>query len=203
MSPMKTLVAIAVCVWAQSVEAQPDLWEHARRQLSASGRPRIGEQVYPATLMQRQRESVIRLLKTRLDVQDCLPSDPTFFEKLQYSSVPLAAGAKVVLVEAGTGCFRGGQGSNGSMWLVRFDGLQTTLLVTPQEAFVGYVYSIEPTTSKGYRDIILGWHMSAFEAGLGYFRFDDRSYRRIGTASLRKDENGTSTLIPESVATHP
>lgn len=198
---MKALIAIAVCACVECCAAQPDLWQHTRRQLAAGeGRP---ARVQRVSLPQPQQEAIIGLLKARNDCEACLPGDPTLVDNLSYGTVALSPGANVVLVEAGPGCARGGQGSNGAMWLVRFDASKTTLLATPREDFNGYVYSIEPTASKGYRDIILGWHMSAFEASLSYFRFDGKSYRRIGAATLRFDENGTSTLIPQYGSNHP
>jgi hypothetical protein len=102
----------------------------------------------------------------------------------------------VLLIEAGRGCARGGQGSNGAMWLIRFDGLKPTLLASPQEGFNGWLYSVEPKASNGYRDVVLGWHMSAFEADLSYFRFDGKSYRRISSATFRADDDGTQKIIP-------
>ena len=82
------------------------------------------------------------------------------------------------------------------MWLIRFDGTHPTLLASPQQRFNGWLYSVEPTTGNGYRDIVLGWHMSAFEADLSYFRFDGKSYRNISSATFRDDEDGTERIIP-------
>jgi len=57
---------------------------------------------------------------------------------------------------------------------------------------------VEPTVSSGYRDIILGWHMSAFEQILTYCRFNGRLYAAIGSATLRFDrETGKPTLVPK------
>ncbi len=109
----------------------------------------------------------------------------------------VAARREVLLVEAGEGCARGGQGSNGAMWLIRFDGGKPTLLASPEDDFGGWLYSVQPTQSHGYRDVVLGWHMSAREAPLCYFRYDGKSYHLIGTAILRGDENGNETIVPD------
>ena len=102
-----------------------------------------------------------------------------------------------MLVEAGMGCARGGQGSNGAMWVVRFKTKKPVLLATPQKDFNGWLYSIQPSTSHGLRDLVLGWHMSAMETGLSYFRFDGRSYRLIGGALLTADADGNAKIIPD------
>jgi hypothetical protein len=81
------------------------------------------------------------------------------------------------------------------MWLVRFDGLKPTLIASPQQGFEGWVYSIEPSSLNGYRDIILGWHMSAGEAALSYFRFDGKSYHSVSSATLRTDGD-TRRIVP-------
>jgi hypothetical protein len=196
---MKVLLAIAVGICAESAAAQSDLWHHASRCLTASSHYYVEKKIRRVTLPRPQQESVLRFLKARKDVAGCLHEDPTFFEKLSYGIVPLSPVASVVLVEAGPGCARGGQGANGSMWLVRFDGSTPKLIASPQEGFAGYVYSIEPTTSQGYRDIILGWHMSAFEAALSYFRFDGRSYHSISDATLVSNGGGSSRIVLEAL----
>jgi hypothetical protein len=38
--------------------------------------------------------------------------------------------------------------------------------------------------------------MSAFEAGLSYFRFNGRSYKAIASATLKIDDDGKGTIIP-------
>lgn len=111
--------------------------------------------------------------------QDCAP------EKLTYSQLNLGR-PRVFLVEAGVGCGRGGQGSNGEMWLVDLGGSRNnkvTVLTGPKEGFQGWLRSVEPTTSHGLRDVTVGWHMSAFEAPVSYFRFNGAAYERIATAT--------------------
>ncbi|HME06910.1 MAG TPA: hypothetical protein VKG25_07665 [Bryobacteraceae bacterium] len=124
------------------------------------------------------------------------PSDE-WLTNLSYSIVPVTSGREVWLVEAGEGCARGGQGSNGAMWLIRFDGGKPVLLASPEEDFGGYLYSIQDTRSHGYKDLVLGWHMSANEADLTYFRFDGRTYHLIATATCEFDESGVARITPD------
>jgi hypothetical protein len=119
-------------------------------------------------------------------------------EGLRFETSPLSDKQDLVLVEAGSGCARGGQGANGAMWLIRFDGpdgATPTILATPKE-FSGWLFSVQPTLSHGYPDIVLGWHMSGAEASLSYFRFDGKSYRRISTASLLSDDDENEKIVP-------
>lgn len=81
------------------------------------------------------------------------------------------------------------------MWLIRFEGREPKLLAGPQQGFEGFIYSVEPTTVKEYRDVITGWHMSGSETGLGYFRFDGTAYHRIGVATLQYDERGVPKVV--------
>lgn len=81
------------------------------------------------------------------------------------------------------------------MWVIRLDGAAPALLATPDE-FSGWLFSVLPTLSHGYPDIALGWHMSASEAPLSYFRFDGTKYHRISSATLRSDGEGNSKIEP-------
>jgi hypothetical protein len=103
-----------------------------------------------------------------------------------------------LLAEAAGGCARAGQGSNGAMWLIRFDGETPVLIATPKGGFNGWIYSIEPTTTKGYHDIILGWHMSVDQGGLNYFRYDGQSYRAVGSATYTIDDNDKWHIVPNA-----
>jgi hypothetical protein len=81
------------------------------------------------------------------------------------------------------------------MWVIRFDGNTPALLATPKE-FSGWLFSVGPSSSHGYPDIVLGWHMSAAEANLSYFRFDGKSYHSIGTATLQTDDQENQKIVP-------
>jgi hypothetical protein len=194
--PVRLLVVLATALCARStITAQSDLWHHTSLVL-LTGKPNIERQIQSVTLPQSQQQSIVRLLKASVDTWTCGTDDPTgeWLNDLHYGTIPISPTVNVFLVEAGPGCARGGQGSNGAMWLVRFDGLRSTVLASPQQDFSGWIYSVEPTTFNGYRDIIVGWHMGAFETQLGYFRFDGKAYRRISSATLNTDDAGKSKI---------
>ena len=83
------------------------------------------------------------------------------------------------------------------MWLVEFERGAPVILAGPSQAFEGFLFSIEPATSKGYRDVVAGWHISAWVTGLSYFRFDGTSYRLISRARVISDERGNHKVVPE------
>jgi hypothetical protein len=117
-------------------------------------------------------------------------------KELSFETIPLSPAHEVLLVQAGAGCARGGQGSNGAMWLVRFDGDTPLLMATPKDGFNGWLFSIQPSTSHGLRDIILGWHMGATEGNLNYLRFNGKSYQGIGSAAYTVDDDDRLKIVP-------
>ncbi|HEX8816797.1 MAG TPA: hypothetical protein VF753_14965 [Terriglobales bacterium] len=163
-----------------------------------------GVEVHPGAELER-----ISVTKTQFDAikraisadgtgsWPCDPSGEDWTHALIFEDLPVSSSQKALLVQTGPGCARGGQGANGAMWVIRFDGDKPMLLATPKREFNGWVYSIQPSVSHGLRDLVLGWHMSAMETGLSYFQFDGTLYRRTGTATLSANANGNATIIPE------
>ena len=146
-----------------------------------------------------QQLGIIRkALKAReeVDVEGCGDKEPNWVKKVFYKELPISATEKALLVEAGEGCARGGQGSNGAMWVLRLEGDKVSFLATPEQKFEGWLYSIQFTFSHGHWDLVVGWHMSAEETGLSYFRFDGASYHLVGTAVLTYGEGSSPKIVP-------
>jgi hypothetical protein len=113
--------------------------------------------------------------------------DTSWLNELHFSWLPLGP-APVTLVEAGQGCgLRGGQGANGDMWLIAWDGSHPRLIASPTTDFEGFLDAIKVSSSHGFHDVTLGWHRGGGETGMIYFRFDGRSYRPVSTATLIDD----------------
>jgi hypothetical protein len=158
-------------------------------------------------LTENELAAIRNLLRSskQKDIWGCDEEENTdLINNIQFSGIVLAPGHKTFLVEAGSGCARGGQGANGAMWIVEFHGSKATLLATPDNDFNGWLYSVQPNPHSVYSDIVLGWHMGAGETGLTYFRFDGHFYQSIATASLFNDL-GTSKgrIVPTSYAGKP
>ena len=167
--------------------AQANLWRHVS--------PDAGPQnLQTATLTSAQLKSVDYLLRHQKSNWDCEgPELKEMIEGLRFETIPVPGRQAVILAEAPAGCARGGQGSNGAMWVIRFEGATPALLATPDD-FSGWLFAVLPTLSHGYPAIVLGWHMSAAESGLNYMRFNGKIYRSIGGASLVSDDAGNPKI---------
>ena len=171
---------------------QDDIWQHV------IVNPRL-VQLRSITPSPNQLSIIRKALaaRARVDRWSCAEGDePDWVEKVTFDDLPISPTEPAILVEAGMGCARGGQGANGAMWVVQFKGNKLTFLATPEQKFSGWLYSIQPTTSHGFRDLVLGWHMRAGESNLFYFRFDGKSYRLFGSAQLLSDEHGAEKIVP-------
>jgi hypothetical protein len=192
---LSSLNILILLVAASSLPAQTTLWNQVSSTYSPPKTPR-------AKLTHSETQSISTLLHfTQQDIWAC-GDDTDWAKDVSFSSISLAPGHKTILVEAGPGCARGAQGANGAMWIVEFHGSKPSLLATPGRNFNGWLYSTQHTSHNEYNDIVLGWHMSAFEAGLSYFRFDGRFYKSIATATLKSDGGGNGTIIPTPTSLH-
>jgi hypothetical protein len=81
--------------------------------------------------------------------------------------------------------------------VLQFEGDKFSL-ATPEGQFSGWLYSIQPTITHGFRDMVLGWHMGEGKAALSYFRFDGKSYRLLGQAKTAAD--GTGKIVPKGTS---
>jgi len=187
---MRRLLLFALVFSASTALAQAGLWIHVR----AQDRP---QQLQPASLSDAQLKSFAYLLRQQKpgEIWECEAADlDDLIRGLTFKSIPYSGEQNLALAEAPAGCARGGQGANGALWVIRFDGDKPTLLAAPKD-FNGWLYSVRPTLSHGDPDIVVGWHMSAFEAGLRFFRFDGKSYRSIGAATLESDGQGNEKVV--------
>ena len=171
--------------------AQETLWRHIQDEREREPPPIWQTLVSPATLSQSQQDAIVKLvwLNRTTDSWPSGSEDKEWLTNLTFDTIPLSPRTKVILVAAPMGA------PNSEMWLFRLSGTsRPTLLAGPQQTFGGFLFSLEPTFSHGYRDIVLGWHMSAAQTDLKYFRFDGRVYRAISSATL--DANGVSSIAP-------
>lgn len=182
------LATAAVCI---PLAAQDKLWQRVASRNTEGIKPKDVE------ISDSQAQSVIKPLKSQRPPWTCDVDEPNgeWLENLLYRSVAVSATSTVLLVEAGRGCARGGQGSNGAMWLIRLNRRAAPdLLAGEEQDFGGFLYSIEPTMSKGYRDVIVGWHAGGGQTALTYFQFNGRTYKSISTATLTYDERGNPRI---------
>jgi hypothetical protein len=191
----RLFILLALLLTVSTLGAQTTLWKHVPSSYNPPKTPR-------AELTRAELAAIRKLLRSpaQRDVWECGDDpNPDWVDGILIDVISLALGHKTFLVEAGPGCARGGQGSNGAMWLVELHGSKPTMLASPKQKFGGWLFSVQPNPQSVYSDIVLGWHMSAFESDLTYFRFNGHSYNPIGTAILKFDEgggDGKGTLTP-------
>jgi hypothetical protein len=179
-----------------SFPAQTDLWKKFGHR-----DPMQHLKIYAPSQGELVRVKKALVARVGLDNWPCAEEEDTdWTENLKFEELPVSAREKIVLIEAGAGCARGGQGSNGAMWIIRFQGDKFSFLATPEQRFNGWLYSIQETTSHGFRDVVLGWHMGGGETGLSYFRFNGTCYQRIGAATQLTDEDNVEKIIPKPVS---
>jgi hypothetical protein len=194
---MRTAVLLLFISPSLLAQTQPDLWKN----VSPDYR---GQRLESATPSNTQLQAIGKLLHgaDKTGMWGCEGSDlDDMIQGLMFNEIPLAANHHVLLVQAGQGCGRGGQGANGAMWLIRLDGDVPVLLASPEDDFNGWLYSIQPSISHGYHDLVLGWHMGASYAILTYFQFDGKSYNSVSRAADTCDDKGCR--IDPNVAPDP
>jgi hypothetical protein len=176
---MRTAILLLFILPSLAAQTQPDLWKQVNPEYN-------GAQLETVTPSDAQLRAIGKLLHQtgKTGMWDCEGSDlDEMIRGLMFEEIPLAASHHVLLVQAGRGCARGGQGANGAMWLVRLDGDAPVLLASPEDEFNGWLFSIQPSVSHGYHDLVLGWHMGADNTSLTYFQFNGKSYVSAGTAT--------------------
>jgi len=191
---MRSALILALIGSLGTFPGQTDLWKKV-----GDSDPKLRPKTYAPSQAELVRVKKALAARVRLD-KWCGRDDREWTENLEFDELPVSDTEKIVLVEAGPGCARGGQGSNGAMWVIRFQSDKFSFLATPEQQFNGWLYSIQETTSHGFRDLVLGWHMSGFETDLSYFRFNGNCYQLIGAATRVTDENGAEKIIPQPVS---
>jgi hypothetical protein len=168
-----------------SPAAQAALWRQVSPTASAP-------QLAPITLEPGQVEAIQALLLNRAEpdgwgCEDDVPPDD-WLKDLTYSKIALTPTAATVFVQAGKTCGRTGKdGINAAMWIFTLrPGAAPVLLASPQDSFNGALYSIQPTLSSGFPDLVVTWKLadSVDESTLTYFRFDGKLYQPIAAATL-------------------
>jgi hypothetical protein len=169
-----------------AAQTQPDVWKQVNPVYH-------GSRLSSATLSEAQQRAIALLILQccGLPSYDLPESKPDrLLRCLIFENIPLTPKQQVVLIEEGGQCPHGGTGGGGDLWLVRFDGNIPTLLASPEDDFSGWLYSVQPTATHNYYDLVLGWHMGAGEAILTYFQFNGRSYVSVSRAADLCDQNG-------------
>lgn len=154
----------------------------------------------PAHLQESQRRNIEQQVTSvaKQDSWECSDKDDLaqLLAGLRYEQIPVKDSAKNVIVTSGVGCARGGQGANGAMWLFNVSGNRPKYL----GELSGWGPGVIPTGHSGYRDLVTGWHVSAYETALTYYRFDGKRYRPTDHAKATADQNENWAITPAKSA---
>jgi hypothetical protein len=179
------LAAVTVCCVIALQAQEKDLWGNFRFD-------DLHAKTNTILLRHSQIVTIQSTLKARMKKDSwCEPEDgQEWLDGLKFDEVPLKKNVRVVRATAGVGCARGGQGANGGMWLFQVEGQRIRFI----GALSGWGMAVQPTEVDGFHDFVTGWHMSAAETGLSYYRFDGKVYKSIDGTSAVSDSNGTWQL---------
>jgi hypothetical protein len=167
---------------AQETPRQKNLWRDFHfNQLAAE---RKG-----ATLQSNQISAMKKAIDSRTGKNGLC--EEGWMDNFTYDEVPLKAHTRVIRVTSGMGCARGGQGANGTMWLFAIQGQRPHFIGLLE----GWGTGIQPTMVDGVHDLITGWHMSAAETDLSYYRFTGKVYEKIASASAVSENGAEWRLI--------
>lgn len=162
-------------------------------------------QLSASQLSPGQIEDVQALLLNRTEADgwgcedDVPPND--WLKDLTYFEISLAPKVRTLFIQAGHACGHTDHDVNGAMWILRPPTTANgdlTLIATPEDSFNGALYSIQPTASHGYPDLVVTWVVNPTESDLTYFRYDGRRYQAIGIAK-RLTETGTPRIEPTPI----
>ncbi len=184
---MKTVALLILALAPQRSHAE-NLWKDVAPWTEASTVDHPANSIHTSTLhlSKQQTRSVLRTLHVEPEELECAD--------LSSSQIQISPRHKVIFVVAGQGCMRGA-GANGAMFLVQFDGGHPILI----GKLYGWLYSVQRRLFYGYRDIVIGWHINAYETGLAYFRYDGNEYKAIGGAIACREKifpNASTCPIP-------
>ncbi len=179
--PVKMLqvLALLTALGGTSMRAQSVDWQR----IVAMRGP---QQLAAEPLSAAQRKALEEAIVASNTVWDDCEGDNDWPHAIVVHRVNLGTG-HYTLAEAGPGCARGGQGSNGAMWLLRWDAGKPVVIGDLD----GWFDVILPQVSGGLHDVAVGWHNSASEYGLSLYRFNGTRYRLVDGTTVRCDDAGS------------
>ena len=182
---MRTAILLLFILPSLLAQTRPDIWKQVNPE--AKGASLQDVRPIPARLAALAKLRLIKQLSPNspsADQEGCdLDTPAGLLQGLTFREIPLARHHDILLVGEQGPCAWGGTGGGGDQWLIQFDGTTPIILASPKDGFIGWIYSIQPSASHGYHDLVLGWHMAADDYNLVYFRFDGKSYIVIGRAN--------------------
>jgi hypothetical protein len=142
------------------------------------GEPNVKiEYLGKARVSAQEKSAIIALVFAGASVQACTGFHRDEREEIniiRIARTDLKPGEHNLLVQASDNCNCGGTG-NCSFWILRErpDGFDTLLKTDMVQSF-----AVEPSSSKGYKDVITYAHGSASYGELALYQFDGKEYHK-------------------------
>lgn len=166
------------------------------------GRPNVKvEYLGKAHVSPRERSAIIALVFAGSRPSECLGymrTEAQEIDTIRIARVNLAARERDLLVQASDNCNCGGTG-NCEFWILRekpggFDTLLETNMV--------HLFSVERSSSNGYKDLMTSAHGSAFYSDLALYQFDGKRYRKTHCAGEEYEQrkDGSTSDKPMIIA---
>jgi hypothetical protein len=191
---MRRFLGFAFVLLSGSMQAQDIDWSRVDVNIQ-----RLNPKLQPAHLTIPQRAAVTRLLaKNASAAWQACGGDASWIRGSSFYRAPLGS-PQLIYIVPGTGCTRGGQGSNGGLWLVDLRSGTPRVIASPRLKFNGWGLGVQPHSSHGLRDFVIGWHMGIDELPLTYLRYDGHVYRAVGSVDLKSCTNVPYNRKPEDL----
>jgi hypothetical protein len=149
---MRAALLFMLFCWLGFFPQQSEIWQHVN---AKPGSVQLqSETPSPGRLALLRKALAARV---RSDNWPCVTGDePDWAEKVTFTQLPVSTTEEVVLVEAGMGCARGGQGANGAMWVLQFKhGKPFSLLLQRRSSTDGFI-QLRPQPVTGFEIWSLG-----------------------------------------------
>ncbi|HEY5028687.1 MAG TPA: hypothetical protein VIK39_09790 [Candidatus Angelobacter sp.] len=146
------------------------------------GPPNVkAEYLGKAHVSPQERRAILSLVFAGNAPSTCVSSERTLaqeIDSIRIARASLAPGERDLLVQASDNCNCGGTG-NCAFWILRErpGGFDTLLAADMVQTF-----SVEPSSSNGYKNVMTSAHGSASYSDLALYQFDGKRYRKTHCA---------------------
>ena len=129
-----------------------------------------------ARLSRQERAELIATIKAQLQGEPSSAEDPSSqdLDQTEIEFVDLHRRGSHELIAHATGQYLCSPTGNCSLWVLRRDRKKYRVILEG----TAQTFTIQPTVTNGWHDIVLGMHGSAFETQLTLYKFDGTEYSR-------------------------
>ena len=179
---MRRLV-LALLLLTTSLSSQPVNWHRVNTSIE-----KLDPKLHPANLAPRDEKKIVAYLESHVPDNGVCVTDADGERPPRFLKAPLGRPGILYVQSTCVGA------PNGPIWLVTRGHGRPQVLAT----LGGWGLGVQPQKSRGLHDFVIGSHMSAFEIGLEWYRFDGAHYKKISTAVAYSDDEEGSKRMAEA-----